>query len=79
MIHVSISSQRQFVFIKVENYISRSVPVSKGLPGTTKADKKNHGYGLKSIRRSAEKYQGNMTVKINANWFVLNVMIPGRE
>lgn len=79
MIHVSISAQRQLVFIKVENYISKSVPVSRGLPGTTKADKKNHGYGLKSIRHSAEKYHGNMTVKTDHNWFVLNVMIPGRE
>lgn len=79
MIHVSISAQRQFVFIKVENYISKLVPVSKGLPGTTKADKGNHGYGLKSIRYSAEKYHGNMTIQMNHNWFVLNVMIPGQK
>lgn len=79
MIHVSVSAQRQLVFIKVENYISKPVPVSKGLPKTSKADKKNHGYGLKSIRYSAEKYHGNMTVQINPHWFVLNVMIPGQE
>lgn len=76
MIHVLIAEQRQLILIKVENYISRSVPVSKGLPGTTKANKMNHGYGLKSIRYTAEKYHGNMMLRTDQSWFVLDVMIP---
>lgn len=79
MIHVSVSAQRQFVFIKVENYRSSPVMLSKGLPKSTKSDKRNHGYGLKSIRYCAEKYNGNMTINMNREWFVLNVMIPKKE
>lgn len=79
MIHVSVSSQRQFVFIKIENYRSSPVAMSRGLPKTTKSDKRNHGYGLKSIRYCAEKYKGNMTISMEQSWFVLNVMIPRQE
>ena len=76
MIHVLVSAQRQFVHIKVENYVSHEVLMSGGLPKTTKRDRKNHGYGLKSIQHTVEKYQGNMTVGVDKNRFSLNIIIP---
>ena len=51
LIHVSVSAQKNFVFIQVSNYCEKKLNWESGeLPKTTKADKKNHGFGLKSIR-----------------------------
>ena len=45
----------------------------------TKWDKQNHGYGLKSIRYTIEKYHGNMDIEFDKNWFELNILIPKPE
>lgn len=81
LIHLTVCEKQQFIFIQVRNYCESSMaPLNGQLPVTTKADKKKHGYGLKSIRYSAEKYGGNMSVDFKKNWFELTVLIPkGRE
>ena len=40
------------------------------LPPTTKADKRAHGLGLKSVQRIAEKYDGNLEVKTEGGEFI---------
>lgn len=79
LIHVSVSAQRKFVFIKIENYCSQPVHIGNGFLKTTKSDTQRHGYGLKSIRYSTEKYNGVMTITMNKNWFVLNIIMPQSE
>lgn len=77
LIHVSVSAYKRFVGISVENYCEVSPDVEEGkLPKTTKADKKNHGYGMKSIRYTAERYGGSMEWKVEENWFKLLILIP---
>lgn len=77
LIHVSVSSQRNFVFIQVSNYCEQELKRKAGqMPETTKSDKKNHGFGLKSIRYSAEKYGGSVSVDMQKNWFELKILIP---
>lgn len=76
LIHVSVSRQNNFVFIRIENYIEGPLEFHNDLPVSTKKDRAYHGFGLKSIRYSAEKYNGTMTVSVEDNWFVLKVLIP---
>ena len=76
LIHVSVSNQRNFVFIKVENYCAQEIEIKDNLPVTTKADKKNHGFGLKSIRYATQKYGGNISISVNKKWFELKILIP---
>ncbi|HHV12524.1 MAG TPA: GHKL domain-containing protein [Clostridiales bacterium] len=76
LIHVSVSSKNEFIFIKIENYCSYQPQIINGLINTTKTDPANHGYGLKSIRLSIEKYSGVMRVSTKNNWFTINIMIP---
>ena len=78
LIHVTVSSRRDFVLLRFENYCQDSLRFREGLPVTTKKDKSNHGYGLKSIRFVAEKYGGIVTVKQEREWFVLQVLLPVR-
>ncbi len=46
------------------------------LPHTTKKDEKNHGYGLRSIRTTVEKYGGNMEVYREEGHFCLFLYLP---
>lgn len=48
----------------------------KGLPKTSKKDRKNHGYGLKSIKEIVERNHGNMEVKAEYGIFELFFYIP---
>ena len=79
LVHLSVARQKGFVRIRVENRCDEDLVVGKELPGTTKQDKRNHGYGLKSIRATAEKYGGSATVRAENGWFELRILIPVTE
>lgn len=76
LIHVSVSRFQAFILIRVENYIENNVKFKDDLPVTTKPEKGYHGFGIKSIRYSVEKYNGTLTVTAKDNWFVLKALIP---
>lgn len=49
------------------------------LPGTTKKDAKNHGYGLRSIQETVKKYGGSMEIERKENTFNLFLYLPISE
>ena len=62
-ISVKIENQKQLLFIKIENSVSE-IPVMKDKrPISVKQDKIRHGYGLKSVERIVNKYEGMITYK----------------
>lgn len=79
LIHVTVSMQKGFVLLKFENYYEGRLEFEDGLPVTTKPDTDFHGYGLKSIKSTAQKYGGMVTVNIEQKWFVLKVLIPEQK
>lgn len=76
LIHVSLFSQKGFIMMRFENYYEGRLKLEEGLPETTKKDKHNHGYGLKSIRYSVQKYGGAVHIDQRENWFELKILIP---
>lgn len=77
LIHVSVSAKRNFVFIKIENYCEMEIIKNEqSLISSTKADKQNHGFGLRSICAAAEKYGGSVDFGRNNNWFELKILLP---
>lgn len=76
MIHLHLTTQKQFLMLRVENYCPEPPSFQGGLPVSRKRDSANHGFGLKSIRHTAGKYGGTMTVSAENEWFVLKVLIP---
>ena len=76
LINLRITKKAEFVLFSIENYTEISPEFENGLPKTTKTNKDKHGYGLKSISYLAEKYEGNMTINYQNNWFKLNVLLP---
>ena len=76
LIHVTVSARQGFVLVRFENYCEGSLRFAGGLPVTTKADTDYHGYGLKSIQFVAKKYGGNISARMEKQWFVLQLLLP---
>lgn len=76
LIHLTVSRQRNFMLIKVENYFEGELNYREGTLITTKRDNRIHGYGIKSIRYTADKYEGAVSIETKDNWFELKVLIP---
>ena len=76
LIHLSVTQQKGFLRVKVENRCVDGLVVGEELPKTTKEDRGLHGYGLKSIRATAEKYGGSVTLRAENGWFTLGILIP---
>lgn len=76
LIRLRAFNQNSFLIISLENYCEEKIDLREGLPETTKEDKRNHGYGLKSIKYTVEKYGGTMTLHAEDNWFIMRILIP---
>lgn len=46
------------------------------IPASTKQDKNYHGFGLKSIQYTAEKYGGGVVCQNLEHYFVLQILLP---
>jgi sensor histidine kinase regulating citrate/malate metabolism len=75
-IDLQIGQREAFAVIQVQNPFYGTVKIKNGLPVTSKVDRQNHGFGVRSIRSIAEKYQGSASVRTENGVFVLNVVIP---
>ncbi len=77
LIHLTLSQQKGFVLINISNYMDKKIELTRGqLPQTSKKDKENHGYGLKSIQKTVEKYKGSMSIQTKEHWFELRILLP---
>ena len=76
IINLSIRRINDSVNISCENFVAKPPEMINGLPQTTKKDKRNHGYGMKSIKSIVEKYKGNMGVTVRDNIFSLTISVP---
>lgn len=63
------------VIIHFENFYEGELSFDSGLPSTTKADKRYHGFGMKSIRMITERYHGYFSVKAQNGVFMLNILL----
>ncbi|MBQ3558170.1 MAG: GHKL domain-containing protein [Agathobacter sp.] len=79
LIHVTVSQQKAFVMIRVENYFEGGLKYAAGQLKTTKKDAAFHGYGIKSIRYTVNKYDGAVDIDTRDNWFNLKILIPLKE
>lgn len=76
LITLKLTNKGKMVVLRVDNYCVDEFETLDELPETSKNDKFMHGYGLKSIQYIAQKYEGNMTMNLEDNWFSLQVIFP---
>lgn len=76
IISARVFQKRNVMMIQVQNYYEGDLKFVDGLPLTTKKDKYFHGYGMKSLRYTAEKYNGTMTAAAENQIFTVNILLP---
>ncbi len=76
IINVNIRTVNKLIEIQIQNYFTGDIKITNELPETIKKDKRNHGYGLKSIKYTAEKYNGTITISTENEIFNLQILIP---
>lgn len=64
------------VSIHIENPCNRAPEFVDGLPQTTKTNREEHGYGVRSMRNTVEHYGGILTTFVRDGTFHVNAMIP---
>ena len=76
LVLLTVARKKGFLGIRLKNRYETG-PITEGaLPETTKPDKRYHGYGLKSIRSTVEKYGGTLSINGTDGWFDLDILIP---
>ncbi len=76
-LHLSMKRMGELVAIHLENYYEGPDRTGDAaLPHTTKENKSYHGFGLRSIQMTAEKYGGEMSVHAKDHLFCLDVILP---
>ena len=76
---VSFSQGREFISIEICNSLSKEARKRKeeNLIVTSKADKKNHGLGLKNVKRTLEEIGGSVDIKKTDNIFMVKACFRG--
>lgn len=74
-LYLKVVYDRGRVIIAVQNTYSTPIKYINGEIVSTKDDAENHGYGLKNIRKTIEKYDGYMDINHAQNTFSINIII----
>jgi len=75
-IQVCIKVYKHALLLMVENPICEPVDYRILEKGTTKPDKKNHGFGIQNIKDTVKRYNGNVTFIHDENKFKVEILIP---
>lgn len=79
IISLKMIRQNEILIIQIQNYFHQQLNFNGGIPVTTKNDRNLHGYGLKSIKYTAEKYDGTITINTENDIFTLQILLPIRN
>lgn len=71
IINVEIEKSNQILYIKVENTLD--LDLYKGVTKTSKKECGIHGYGMRSINRIVNKYEGAVAYHIKDNYFIIKL------
>ena len=76
---INVRKKNSLVLLSIRNYCEQMPELTDGLPVTTKAEKQEHGYGMKNIQEVVQKYDGQMQVRLEHNTFILNILLPAPD
>ena len=78
-IELVIKNKKSFIYINVKNKIGTSVLSCNPNLLTKKEDKSSHGFGIKSIKNIARKYDGSAEFSEHNGYFVAEVWVKNME
>lgn len=68
-----------FYSIQLQNYCSEPLQFEHGIPQTSKPDKQNHGFGVRSMQLLTEKYGGELSFRQEEDVVSLYLLLPSRS
>jgi len=74
-ISIQLATKEDNFIFTVKNPCGELYFNKQGQPETTKQNKNQHGYGLKSMERIAEKHHGNLNIDYNNHEFTLDIIL----
>lgn len=78
-INISSYQKKEFYIFKCINNKSHDILKKNKAIQTSKKEFHRHGYGLKNIKSTIEKYNGSLDIDYNDNEFILSFIIPLKE
>ncbi|MFI3201058.1 MAG: GHKL domain-containing protein [Eubacteriales bacterium] len=72
-IKIKLMNQKNNLYIEIINGYEGKIKIVNGFPITQKEDKRNHGYGLRSIYKLVEENDGLLNMNINNGIFTLQL------
>lgn len=76
-IRVVIKKKNKIYIMKVENSIEKPVVIKNGKYVTEKADKRRHGFGMKSVETSVKQYGGDVKWSYTKDRFIVVITFFG--
>ena len=75
VISMRVYAKDELIILQIENTCTEDVNLPEdGNPATTKADRNYHGYGIGSIRKIVEKYNGSLSLRADGQIFILTAV-----
>ncbi len=74
VININVYQQHAMLIVNMENYYEHPLKYIDGNLITTKEEKLDHGYGIKSIKSVVEKYDGTLRINTSDNWFIITIL-----
>ena len=74
-IAVSLELDREALYIHVQNPFNGDILCEGGRIKTRHQDAANHGYGLESVRKTVEKYNGVLDIRYRGSLFTVDALI----
>lgn len=72
---LSIKTVGNMIVVHEQNYFAGKIKFVNGTPATSKNDTSQHGYGILSIRRIVEKYDGGLDISAEGDIYTLNAAV----
>lgn len=79
LISLNIGREGAMDVIQIDNFLLHKPEEDRGFPVTTKGDKENHGFGLRSVQYMVKKYDGIMRISTDDQLFSVTIVLPLKE
>lgn len=76
IIDVLVHVRQRFLVISITNPMKEPPSFEDGLPVSTKEPDGFHGFGIRSIRSTVQKYGGETVIDTGDGFFCLSITIP---
>ena len=75
-VHLTLKAEKGILGCRMTNPLPAPVQLEHGLPRTSKKDAAQHGFGLRSIRETVLRHDGDFEIQIEAGQFTLFWYLP---